>query len=84
MKSIVIHKADDDDRGEPHDTIIKIASNIKPEIAVPDADRIYQQDAKTLEAALYASLPRGTYDRLVYFMLQRAASHYRRSGQDIS
>lgn len=44
---------------------------------VEDAAVFFNREADTLEAALYRSLPGGTYDRLLGKMLSRKASHFR-------
>ncbi len=40
-------------------------------------DAIYQQDATAIANALSASLPGGTFDRLIVELLKMKASHFR-------
>lgn len=42
-----------------------------------DADAVYLKDAQELCAVLYATLPGGTFDRLLGEMLKIKASHFR-------
>lgn len=44
-------------------------------LTVSAADTLFENEAEMLEDALSASLPGGTYDRLLGYMLQRKASH---------
>lgn len=77
MNTIIVYKADPISEEET-------AAEIRITAAMPDfnagetrteaADR-YMRDAELLDATLHASLPGGTYDRLLAVMLKRKASY---------
>lgn len=49
-----------------------------------DADEIYRLEAERLCAALEASLPGGTFDRLLIEMMKRKASHFKVAFENVN
>lgn len=63
--------------GEAVDDVqISIQEPIPRMCSLDAATGTFSKDAEALEAALYRSLPGGTYDRLLGKMLERKATHF--------
>lgn len=80
--TVVVHRA------QPvggHPVLVSIIE-IRPTIPDPrpspavlgeySSDAVMAQDAKHIADALYASLPGGTFDRLIVLLLERKISHF--------
>jgi hypothetical protein len=74
-KTVKIHKAQPNVNIPVQSTVIEIDTEIKHYYQVGVFDNVCGQEAMELERALYASLPQGTYDRLLAMMMLRKSSH---------
>ncbi len=76
-RTIFIFKAQPIADHIPPHVIIDIYGKLPPVKTLEEGAQLFDKEAKTLEEALYAALPGGTYDQLTSRMLQRKASHFR-------
>ena len=78
MKTIYVCKAQCIDRGLDVEITRIFAEQEIPDFkTLEEQDKFMQLEAESIEAALYNSLPGGTYDRLLGVMLQHKATHFR-------
>ena len=71
-----IYKAQATGRQAVENANIVIEEPFPPARSLDVAAEMFAIEAEALEAALYGSLPGGTYDRLLGKMLERKASHF--------
>ena len=65
-------------KSEPvEDVEIAISVEIPDVPSLDEADKVYSYQAEKLEQILIDTLPGGTYDRLLGFMLARKASYFK-------
>jgi hypothetical protein len=75
--TIFAHKAKPVLETETPTTMITVGPVIMPTFeTIPQYDMVFEADAQEIEAALYNSLPGGTYDRLLGLMLRRVSCHF--------
>ena len=59
------------------DVIIMINGDVPTTATLPEIERFYRAQASGLAAALYLSLPQGTFDRLIMELMAKKVSLYR-------
>lgn len=75
-QTVVIHKAKEIGTQKIESVNILISGCIPEFATLGETDHFAYMEACSIEAALLASLPGATYDRLTGLMLQRKATHF--------
>jgi len=75
-KAITIHKAQPIADDHAPNLVITIDTPIERQETLEQADLEYYNEAWELGRALERSLPGGTFDRLLIYLLERKASHF--------
>jgi hypothetical protein len=74
-KDVSVHKASPIVHTQPTpDVTISIADQISDNLELADLQKVFVNDARALERALFDSLPGGTYDQLLLLMFKRQAT----------
>lgn len=73
---IEIHKAQPIGKHAAPNVVISIDTTVPSQDTLEEAGEVYFKDAWLLGNALEESLPGGTFDRLVVYLLQRKVSHF--------
>jgi hypothetical protein len=77
MKTVRIHKAQQTLKSQQIPSVaIVLDEEIKSAETLEEIDIVFSGDAAAICDALEKSLPGGTFDRLLFYMLERKASHF--------
>ncbi len=76
MQTIILYKAQPIGDKSPKDIEILIKGSFPTFETISKSDKLFNDEAVSLETTLHNTLPGGTYDRLLQKMLERRASHF--------
>lgn len=76
--NLKVHKAEGVTEREPVPSLlINVSAALPTDLTLETASGIYARDGEMLAASLHDSLPGGTFDRLMIYMMLIKASHFR-------